>query len=104
MAGAATRFSSHKAETPSGASERHALADEAVRATQSTQHMDTQILSTSARILDRNGYETHRAEVALYTDNGNKYIRVGSTLLWRNDVLEIENRLECLASGMIILL
>jgi hypothetical protein len=72
--------------------------------------MDTQILSRSARILDRQGYETQTGvEVAIWEDEspeglGDHYIRVGSTLLWRKDVLENDDRLECLASGMTILL
>jgi len=69
--------------------------------------MDIQLLSTSARILNRDGFETQKGvEVAIWVDpnNGNRYIRVGSSLLWRKDVLENDDRLECLASGMTILL
>ena len=67
--------------------------------------MDIKILSESARILSREGCETHRAEVAIYRDtNGDEYIRVGSSLLWRKDVLEFSDLFECLASGMTILL
>jgi len=71
--------------------------------------MDIKILSTAARILNREGFETGRAEVAIWEDqtpegSGDHYIRVGSTLLWRKDVIESEDRLECLASGMTILL
>lgn len=69
--------------------------------------MDIRILSQNARVLTREGYETRRSvEVAIYRDehNGDEYIRVGQTLLWRKDVLESADRLECLASGMTILL
>jgi hypothetical protein len=67
--------------------------------------MDIKILSESARILSREGFETGRAEVAIYRDtNGDEYIRVGSSLLWRKDVLESSDRIQCLASGMTILL
>jgi hypothetical protein len=77
--------------------------------------MDSQILSTSARILDRDGFETQTdVEVALWIDQdpcclGDKYIRVGSQLLWEKDtvqdVTEFGNdRINCLCSGMQILL
>lgn len=68
--------------------------------------MDKQLLSKSARILSREGYETHTGvEVAIWIDsNGNEYIRVGSSLLWRADVIHTGDRIECLASGMLILL
>lgn len=69
--------------------------------------MDIKILSENARVLTREGYETRRSvEVAIYRDehNGDEYIRVGQTLLWRKDVLEESDRLTCMASGMTILL
>jgi hypothetical protein len=66
---------------------------------------DIKLLSVSARILNREGFETHRAEVAIYRDtDGDEYIRVGSTLFFRKDVLESDDRFECLTSGMTILL
>ena len=69
--------------------------------------MDIKLLSENARVLTREGYETRRGvEVAIYRDehNGDEYIRVGQTLLWRKDVIEESERLTCMASGMTILL
>jgi hypothetical protein len=77
--------------------------------------MDSQILSNSARILSREGFETRTGvEVAIWIDQdpcclGDKYIRVGSSLLWEKDtvqdVTEFGNdRITCLCSGMQILL
>jgi hypothetical protein len=77
--------------------------------------MDTTILSRSARILNRDGFETQTGvEVALWIDQdpcclNDKYIRVGSQLLWEKDtvqdVTEFGNdRITCLCSGMQILL
>jgi len=73
-------------------------------------NMDKQLLSKSARIFSREGYETQtNVEVAIWEDqtpegSGDHYIRVGSTLLWRADVIHAGDRIECLASGMLILL
>lgn len=72
-----------------------------------TNTMSTETLITeNATLLSKEGYITHRGvSVAYHTDeDGDQYIRVGSALMWRADVLEESDRLTCLASGATILL
>jgi hypothetical protein len=64
-----------------------------------------QIITKTGTLLSREGFVTHTGvEIAYHEDNGKRYIRVGSALLWRDDVAEGEDRMTCLCSGSVILL
>ena len=67
--------------------------------------MKDEIISKIATLLNADGFITHQpVEVAYYTeDDGDEYIRVGSSLYWRKDIQEDEDRFTCLASGATIL-
>lgn len=64
------------------------------------------LITENATLISKEGYITHRGvSVAYHTDeDGDEYIRVGSSLMWRADVLEQSDRFTCLASGATILL
>lgn len=58
------------------------------------------ILSTSATVYNNQNYITSRGTTVAIVDE--EYIRIGSCLYWRKDLIEYETHLECLASGAII--
>lgn len=68
--------------------------------------MNERILTTNGTLLSREGFVVQTGvEVAAYYDNGNRYIRVGSALYWRDDMDETRHdRITCLSSGAVILL
>jgi len=67
--------------------------------------MKDQVITKTGTLLSPDNIVTHRnVEIAYHEEDGDKYIRVGSSLLWRKDVLEEPGRLTCLASGSVILL
>ena len=67
--------------------------------------MSTETLITNTgTLLNAEGYITHRGiEVAYCSLDGDEYIRVGASLMFRPDVLEEDGRFTCLASGSVIL-
>jgi hypothetical protein len=67
--------------------------------------MNDRIITKNGTLLTREGYVSQTGvEVAYHYDNGKEYIRVGSSLLWRNDFKESFDRMVCQSSGCVILL
>lgn len=64
------------------------------------------VISTTARVYSREGHLVQAGvEIAIYTEHAsleraNKYLRVGSCLLWWNDLSVEGNEITCQSSGM----
>lgn len=66
---------------------------------------EERILTKNGTLFNREGFAVQtNVEVAAHYDNGNRYIRVGGALYWRDDMDEQIDRITCLASGAVIIL
>lgn len=68
--------------------------------------MKSEIISTTARILNADGFQIFSGvEIATHLDqDGDKYLRINGTLHLLSDVIQLNDRLELLASNSTVLL